>query len=344
MGNGNRGEPAAALADDTHPLGKTRLAGATTRIVMAALTAVVMSRFVSEHTYLFDMVAAVSFFAAGPLLLLAMIAILRREPGVGAVGLFVALVALAPLLYHTSSRLPADGADQRPSTLLICNLHAKEDAWRRLLPLIQEEHPDIIGLCEVNDAIVERLANDTWIRNNYPFTILPRPGFEWTQVVLSRHELKPLERRGEPAAERVMFSYWRAATVDLPQGRIIFSLEHIPSPRSAHSWALGNERIVMLGEIVRRDFQPTNLPILVAGDFNSTPTAHRDRLMRSLTGLHPDDAGTMLRGSWPSWLPWYLRLPLDGAWGSDRVSFASRRVLRDVGSDHRPVLIGFSIR
>jgi endonuclease/exonuclease/phosphatase (EEP) superfamily protein YafD len=208
--------------------------------------------------------------------------------------------------------------------------------------VIEQRQPDIIVLIEAESSVVESVSTEKALRVRYPFGVLPQRGLAWPIIILSRFPMKPLMPAGDRDRYKFLFSFRRAGVVSLPFGEVILTAEHPPSPRTRQSWADGNQQLLLLAELIRKPFAETGLPVIVAGDFNTTPSGYRTRLLQNRTGLYGDPLGLVPQGSWPSRLPAVWRLPLDRVWVTDGLAFSSREVLQNIGSDHRPVLVGIT--
>lgn len=312
---------------------------------IALLATVAFSKPVAGLGLAFDLVANVSYFASIPLFVVATVAALTGRWRAAAAAVTSGIFAAAPVLCLPGSLSAARDPQHPSASVMLCNIRGNASAWDELRKLIRRFEPDVLAIVEAENAVVDRIIHDEEINADYPFRVLPRPGLEWPQVILSRHRLTPVELPADASGTVgwTVFSAHLSQIVELPLGRVIFSLEHPPSPRSFFSWQRGNLQIEALGRIVRNHFELSGLPAVIAGDFNTSPAGYRHGLMRSKTGLHPDPETCPPVGTWPSAFPKYLRLPLDRVWGSSRVRFLSRQVLKDVGSDHRPILVRFRL-
>ena len=82
--------------------------------------------------------------------------------------------------------------------------------------------------------------------------------------------------------------------------------------------------------------------LVVAGDFNAVPWGRVMRHFVDVTGLALSRS-LGLEGSWPSPLPWPLRLPIDHLLTNGTVAPVSRRQIHVPGSDHRAVVVDIAI-
>ncbi len=87
-------------------------------------------------------------------------------------------------------------------------------------------------------------------------------------------------------------------------------------------------------------------PAILAGDFNMTPWSPLFRDLLRDGGLANSQRGRGLQLSWPSWSFWPLMplaIPLDHCLHTPGVEVAARRLGSDVGSDHFPVVLDFTL-
>ena len=77
-------------------------------------------------------------------------------------------------------------------------------------------------------------------------------------------------------------------------------------------------------------------PLVLVGDFNAVTWG---RVIRKIERESPLRASRGLEGTWPSALPWPLRLPIDHVLVNDELAIAERRVVDVPGSDHKAVVV-----
>ncbi|NTV31521.1 endonuclease/exonuclease/phosphatase family protein [candidate division WWE3 bacterium] len=80
-------------------------------------------------------------------------------------------------------------------------------------------------------------------------------------------------------------------------------------------------------------------PIIMVGDFNTTSWSPYFTELEDQTDLHDSREGFGLSPSWPSWLPPFMRIPIDHALLSSSLVTQQHEVGPDVGSDHLPIFI-----
>jgi endonuclease/exonuclease/phosphatase (EEP) superfamily protein YafD len=116
----------------------------------------------------------------------------------------------------------------------------------------------------------------------------------------------------------------------------LFMNVYLPSPRTKQRWQTALKSITECARqlpTLRRD----GLPIIAAGDFNSTPNGRAYQTFQAVYGIIDACPNIFRCGTIPAWLPLYAGLPIDHIMVSPDVRVIDYQVGPDVGSDHRPV-------
>lgn len=111
---------------------------------------------------------------------------------------------------------------------------------------------------------------------------------------------------------------------------------YLPSPRTKQRWRTALESIT---ECARQlpALRRVGLPIIAAGDFNSTPNGRAYQTFQAVYRLIDACPKIFRCGTIPTWLPLSAGLPIDHIMVSPDVSVIDYEIGPDVGSDHRPV-------
>jgi endonuclease/exonuclease/phosphatase (EEP) superfamily protein YafD len=83
-------------------------------------------------------------------------------------------------------------------------------------------------------------------------------------------------------------------------------------------------------------------PLVVMGDFNTTPWSRLFAGLVGRTGLCDSRAGFGIQASFPSDMP-VVRIPIDHLLASCSIGVRARRIGPQVGSDHLPVIVDLTI-
>jgi endonuclease/exonuclease/phosphatase (EEP) superfamily protein YafD len=84
-----------------------------------------------------------------------------------------------------------------------------------------------------------------------------------------------------------------------------------------------------------------NAPVLLAGDLNTTPWSPYFQTLEKESGLKNSMKGFGFQPSWAGNA--FLKIPLDHFLHSPEIVIHNRMIGPDVGSDHLPVIIDFTI-
>jgi len=315
-------------------------------LVLLALVA--CSRFFSAMAWQVDLLANVSYFVVLPSALTVLLALWRRRTFVGAVAMVLLLIGAWPVRFMFWPRGAAGVASTTAAPrwelrVLEINVKGSKEALGGLAKIIDREHPDVVIVIEIPAFLEKHLLEAPGVKEQLHFVIGPEVGSQWRDMMMSRFPLHRLHFDGDAQRYQGVFAFQRSCFVDAPGGRFVLSAMHPPSPREAQSWARGNEWTSRLAEVCGQFLIKTGVPVVIAGDFNTTPSGFRHHIMLSHSGLKPIDELGGWSGTWPSTLPGLLRLPIDRVWVTPDVQFISREVLEDIGSDHRPILVTLSM-
>ena len=110
---------------------------------------------------------------------------------------------------------------------------------------------------------------------------------------------------------------------------------HPVPPKDRIQTGARNEHLVDLAD----EATAGGRPLLLGGDLNATPwSPHFRRLVRE--GRLADSGRVFgLQGTWPSFAPAWLRIPIDHVLVSPQLRVRDRHTGRPFGSDHVPLLV-----
>jgi endonuclease/exonuclease/phosphatase (EEP) superfamily protein YafD len=205
------------------------------------------------------------------------------------------------------------------------NVYYNNRQFERVAEHVRETKPDIVVLLEVVPRV--RPSLDA-VADQYPYRVECWQEQWCDALVLSRFPLTDI-RRSLPAA-----------TFRRPMGAVEVAIEgrkltlfptHLSLPYPL------NGRDAQTGEIkdVVETIAGISGPRLLVGDFNASPWAvtmalpQKQLNMTLLTGAD---------GTWPTFLPRAMGIPIDHVLASEELALQSRKLFTVSGSDHRAVL------
>lgn len=214
--------------------------------------------------------------------------------------------------------------------LLQLNLRFDNGTPEKVLSLIGRTQPDVVTLNEVSVPWTEQLAR---ISAAYPYRIVcDAVSTVGTVAILSRRPFAT----GETGACRDTGDL-ATARIDLGGRVLTVAALHLKWP-----WPSGQSKQI---DRLTAPLSELGATALLAGDLNATPWSHavariaEAGRLSHVSGSTPTWLYRKLPKSWRQW----IGLPIDHVFSKGAVSVHSVRMLNDVGSDHAPVLVEFSL-
>lgn len=247
----------------------------------------------------------------------------------------IALVLLACLNYafvlpfYFGKPAPAT---EKPIRAMLMNLNAGNGNTEQVLDAIRAADPDLLLLEEVTPKWAHELSI---LNATYPHRIAePQQGC-FGIMLLSKYPLKgerivDIGTAGVPSI---------ISTIILPESRLYFIGTHPPPPVGTE---YSNHRNNQLMELPSYTMIKPPSPTLLIGDLNTSPWSHHLSKLLRTSGLKNSMKGFGFQPTWPS-NNRFLRIPLDHVLHSTEITIHNRMVGGDVGSDHFPVIIDFSM-
>lgn len=206
-------------------------------------------------------------------------------------------------------------------TVYSANVHTENSDIAAIKRSIDDAGADIVVLIELGPEVTARLDD---ILGNYPHRAPGAVATGSTTVMASRW---PLTATPSPAdgLDAVIVA------ANTPLGPVQLAGVHLTRPWPfEESWGQISQTMALEARLENRPGSR-----IVVGDFNSVSSARIGRQVRTDLGLHPAPG---FPGTWPADLPAIAGINIDQAYVSDDLAFVSRKLGRDNGSDHRPVI------
>lgn len=252
----------------------------------------------------------------------------------------LAVFAIMIIVFNLSVLITPAGTVQASSSsatgtfgLYSANLHISNDDISGLTEELQDMDPDMVLLLEVTPLHESQLGTAV---KKYPYSIHKtfsgerEIGF----VFLSKFPIlsSSITRLSD------VCNFILKAKVEIGNKPVLF-------------YGLHARRPDMLGFTERRDqflsiaadIRNRQLPVILAGDFNSTPFAPIFRRLITVSGLRDPAADFGWQPSWPTYVP-FLWIPIDHVLLSPEVRIHKRGTGSFIGSDHYPVFAELSIQ
>ena len=295
--------------------------------VLAAATLV---GFFGHLFWVFDLFShfRVQIFQA--FLVLIGIALWRRRNKQAVVFVLLACINYAVVLPFYFGRPPV--ATEPPVRAMLMNLNASNGNTERVLAAIRAADPDLLLLEEVTPRWAGELCV---LAADYRYRVSDSRDDCFGIMLLSKF---PLSRTnvvviGDAGVPSII------ANVHLPRGEISLIGTHPVPPISSPYFKHRNEQLSALPSFVRGQKKP----VLLIGDLNVSPwSVHFIRLLKD-SGLKNSMARFGFQPTWPV-SQRFLRIPLDQLLHDEKIIIHNRVIGADVGSDHFPLIVDFSLR
>lgn len=240
--------------------------------------------------------------------------------------IFMGLAAAAIALAWPWVQQPAAATATGPRfTLLTFNVYYNNPRLDRVAELVRETKPDIVVLLEVVPRV--RPGLDA-VAAQYPYRIECWQHQWGDALVLSRFPLTDIQASLPEAKFRRPMG---AVEVAIEGRKLTLFPTHLSLPYPL------NGRDMQTGEIAEivSTIATVSGPRLFTGDFNASSWAATMALPRERLNMTLLTGGD---GTWPTFLPRAMSIPIDHVLATQEFALVSRKLLTVSGSDHRAVL------
>lgn len=213
------------------------------------------------------------------------------------------------------------------------NMYVGNTRYKEIRDMIDKEKPDVVVFSEVAGIAYEDLRKELGDYPNQHFELGPNSFFDL--ALFSKLPLKDLKVHFL-AEERIPTLDFVAGT---PDGDLRVLSAHTRAPMSASSWSMRNDHLVALAKLV----STFSGPVLVGGDFNTTPWSSTFKDLINTSGLTEARLGRGILPSWSSELPIFARIPIDQVLVSKDIQVIGLHTARSSGSDHLPIVVDLKI-
>jgi endonuclease/exonuclease/phosphatase (EEP) superfamily protein YafD len=217
-------------------------------------------------------------------------------------------------------------------TILQYNVRYDNVRGAELAEWIVAQRPDVVVLQEVTPAILSQLK---LVDLTYPYRFFAPEEHPFGMVFFSRLPLVQAQRTKTPDGWN---HYTQLELQSLKHHIPIDMMElHTIPPMGSERTKERNEHMLHVAQMMA-DLPPSHAKIMV-GDMNITPYSPWFADVEQRSTLNNIMRGVSIEGTWPSFLPSWMRIPIDHMLVSDQIEVLERRVEQDLGSDHMPVII-----
>jgi endonuclease/exonuclease/phosphatase (EEP) superfamily protein YafD len=260
------------------------------------------------------------------------LAVLRNPLGAAALGVISVLsfgLTVWPSLASRNGAIAAEGPAYRQ---VQANLRFDNRTPEAFLRLVAQYRPDVITLQEVSEIWLPKLQA---INAAYPHQLVcPGTNRVGGVAILSR---RPFVQGGLSTCANA--GALAIQSVDFNGTKVTVTSVQLKWP-----WPHGQAEQLAAMNTRFEEIKAAGAPILIGGDLNAAPWSATAETIATATGTQilPQWRGTWLLPSLPKTWVTVAGLPIDNIL-SGGLALQSATTLHDVGSDHRPILIEFTI-
>ena len=253
----------------------------------------------------------------------------RRDALVIAAGFLINAAYVLPLILVAASASHAASAPTYRALQL--NVLTENHRYASVADLLRRVRPDFAVLEEVDEPWVAALHAAL---AEYPYVYSWPRSDNFGIAVFSRRKM--VEQRTHLWGPKQMPVLELALDLDGRKLRV-FGI-HPPPPTSPAGWRLRDDELRWTAKAAGQ----ASRPLMVFGDMNTTSWAPVFGELLRGGRLLDSRAGFGIQPSWPD-ANVFLRIPIDHVLVSPEVAVRRRWIGPPVGSDHRPVVVDFSL-
>ncbi|WP_442512009.1 endonuclease/exonuclease/phosphatase family protein [Novipirellula sp. SH528] len=221
-------------------------------------------------------------------------------------------------------------SDDRSIRVVVSNLLQENENHDLWLDTIRNENPDIIVALEVNQRWADAFEK---LSDTYPHVVAQPQENCYGMMLMSRFPIESSEIRYLIQSDIPSID----AVIRMKSGelfRVVGVHPRPPEPVRDQDSVPRDAELLLHAEQVRDE----TLPVIVGGDLNDVAWSRTTRLFLQISNLLDPRRGRGFFNSFHAQHVWF-RFPLDHIFHSRHFTVREIRRLREVGSDHFPILI-----
>jgi len=216
-----------------------------------------------------------------------------------------------------------------PISLMISNVYQYNTSFQKLADLIKREKPDLILLVEVNQKWLLSIEDAT---KTYPYKCEVPIENTYGMALYSKWPMEQIEIRYLVTDETPSIK----TNIKTPYGALnLYGVHPFPPVPSEKNTTLYKDKELLL---LANELKETNETTIVCGDLNDVAWSNTTNMFQQITKLLDPRKGRRFLATFHVKLP-LLRFPLDHIFCSQNFSLISLEKLKNIDSDHYPVLI-----
>ncbi len=243
----------------------------------------------------------------------------------------VQLIIVYTPLYNTQAKDSNKQNIENSFSLLVSNVRMENEDKKSFQSQVRMENPDVLLINEPDQAWADSIR---YLDEEYPYSIKYPLDNTFGIILLSKLPLT--ESTVNFLVKEDIPSIFTKIT--LKSGVIIdFYGVHPEPPMPGNDTYERDTELLLIGKKIK----DSNNPTIVAGDLNDVGWSGTSKLFRKYSGLVDPRQGRGLFNTYSVFVPLF-RYPLDHIFYSKEFGLLKLEKLKDIGSDHYPLLISLS--
>jgi endonuclease/exonuclease/phosphatase (EEP) superfamily protein YafD len=298
-------------------------------LAAAGLVLITAFTFAARLWWAFDLFSHFRLQYVVAALILSVAALAVRAHPMAAVLAAVALVhgwAIKDLWWGGSANAALGGV---PLRVVSANVLSQNRTPEKVLEFVRAADADVVVLVDARQKRWQPVL--TALEALYPHRSPPASRERPPVILFSRHPMVDHEVVRPPGGRRP----YLVADVAVGGATLVVAGVHpsSPSPREPSHTRRRNRELGHIGDIARG----TDRPVIVAGDFNTTPWSPYFQDLLAAAGLRNAALGHGYIGTWPAWF-WPVLIPIDHVLLKGPLAATTVRRGPAIGSDHYPII------
>ncbi|NEQ30704.1 MAG: endonuclease/exonuclease/phosphatase family protein [Leptolyngbya sp. SIO4C5] len=261
--------------------------------------------------------------------------------------LLIALVCVGVLLAQLFPfyRPVAASARLEPLKVLVANVNIRNLSYDQAIALVEQEQPDLAVFIEVDDRWIEQLQVLTQSlphsaakprSSALPYKIATAPDNPFGLAVYSRFPLQnPMIKPLGSSSKINILADWQVG--DRP---IHLVATHPPPPKNQRLFEQRNQQLAAIAQYAQEQADES---IILLGDLNTPMWSPYFKQLIAATDLQNARWGQGVLLTWPTFLPPFLRIPIDHCLVTPDIQVLDAHVGRNIHSDHLPLVVTLSV-
>jgi endonuclease/exonuclease/phosphatase (EEP) superfamily protein YafD len=247
------------------------------------------------------------------------------------IGCFAILNLFLILPYYTKLGTNAKGNSNIYKAIFI-NVHTANQKYHLVKELILKERPDFIVLAEVNNRWIKGIEE---IEKDYPFYKLSPSEDNFGIALYSRHPFIDCKIKmfGTAYVPSIVSEF------NIENRRFILLGTHPLPPTGKEYSQWRNEQL----DAIAKYLSTIDGHKMLIGDLNTTPWSPYFTQLLKQASLIDSSKGNGIARTWPT-SSFILRIPIDHCLVSTDIKILEKHAGEDIGSDHYPLIVSFTLQ